>query len=116
MNFAQDKGKRILKYIFVAGLAGAISGLTSYVAGVSEGIKQERSDMVVFLADERYDACQNAKFARDSKDQDEILEISGAVTTVLDTLDKRGKLNDISDYLYEDILHRVKAYKNNQNK
>lgn len=62
--------------------------------GISAGKNLAQDNVVRFFVDERYDALQNTKFARSTKEQNDILDIAGTSSKALNILDRNGYVSE----------------------
>ena len=99
-----NKMIEILKVTILGGALVAGSYLVGRHKGFNEGVIEGKQTLVSCLVNERYDICQEAKFARSLKEQDEILAYSAAIERTFELLNYRGHLDDISETLKKEAI------------
>ena len=92
------------KTIIPVGLAAALIGWGTYEFGQSrgrtEGIQSEKAELAILLEMERHDALDFARYAGNSKAQEELLDYAAALRNTALGLKRVGHFNGIDETQY----------------
>jgi len=102
-EYKRERLKQTLESIATAAIIVAGIAIGSYQMGKETGKRIGKEEIVNTLIYERYDHSQQAKYANSLQEQEEILEVPGAITHVFDVLKYRGMLDDLSESVKEKV-------------